>query len=130
MGSGSTQSPMRSRILVIDDDEAILKLVSRALRSEYDTTVEANPANALLTLLTGAVFEMILCDVSMPGTSGIELHAAVLAEKPETAARFVLMTGGGLSASEEQLLRSRHVHNIAKPFTPDELRAFARDFLK
>jgi CheY-like chemotaxis protein len=129
MDLGTSPSCRKGRILIIDDDPAVTALMDRVLQSEHDVVVERDPRLALRALASGEAFDLILCDVSMPQMSGIELYEALRGTSPDATRKLVLMSGGGLDEAEEEFLASAGVCNIDKPFTPRELRAFVRDFV-
>lgn len=113
------------KVLVIDDEPAIARVITRVLR-DYDVTAVVNAASARAELDAGVDYRVVLCDVMMPGESGIDLHAAIKARTPGVADRFVFITGGVLSAAQESYLHNAGVACLAKPFTPDDLRALVR----
>ncbi len=85
-------APARPRLLVIDDDP----LIRRALRRSLDmfvVTTAGGGAEALERLFSEP-FDAVLCDVMMPGMTGLEVYQRVAAEYPELATRFVFLTGG------------------------------------
>ena len=84
------------RLLIVDDEPAVLRCLQRVLRNHYDvTTVER--ADAALFLLSKRHFDVILVDVDMPGMSGDKLKATL---DPERASHVVMMSGG--SAAEDE----------------------------
>ena len=78
------------RVLIVDDEPAVLRCLDRTLRSRgYDvTTVER--ADAALILMKKRHFDVILSDVDMPGMRGDQLANAL---PPSVASRVVLMSG-------------------------------------
>ncbi len=84
----------RPRALVIDDDERVAQAFARALAEDCATTVCRSGEEGLKRLRDGEVYELVLCDVTMPGLSGPEFFAAAVALDPDLALRIVLVTGG------------------------------------
>jgi len=83
MSAASDVSPRAIRILVVDDEETIRLVFGRFLRSRgFDVDV-AESGEAALEKLSGAPFDMMVCDVRMPGLSGIELVAPALRQTPD-----------------------------------------------
>jgi DNA-binding response OmpR family regulator len=78
------------RLLIVDDEPAVLRCLERVLRSQYEvTTVER--ADAALILLAKRHFDAILVDVDMPGMRGDEFKRRL----PSTlGAKVVMMSGG------------------------------------
>ena len=112
-----------SRVLVIDDDMAVAKMIAHILRASHEVVTEMSPESALARLTSGDLFDLILCDITMPELSGIQVYEAIAALDAGLAARVAFMTGGGLSSEEDSFLSDAGVPRLAKPFRPAELRA-------
>jgi CheY-like chemotaxis protein len=104
------------RVLVVDDDDLVCEVVRRALRDRYAVDVEHAASGALRRLCDGARYAVVLCDLMMPGVSGLHLLAHVRRDFPEQAARFLFLT----AAPSDEVLASR-VGVLRKPFHRDEL---------
>ncbi len=90
------------RVLIVDDDPAVGRSLARVLAAYAKVDVAASSAEALDKLERGESFDLIVCDVMMPGMTGPQLFERVRALDPRAAAAFVFMTGG---ASKEEELR-------------------------
>jgi|SRR5688572_13945235 CheY-like chemotaxis protein len=119
----------RFRILAVDDDAGVVRVVRGALADAYAMVVETDPVAALGRLAQGERFDLVLCDVMMPGLTGMDLHEAVARLDPAQAARMVFMTGGAFSARARAFLADPARVWLAKPFDPLELRRFVADAL-
>ena len=111
----------RRRVLVIDDDDGIRRVIRRSLDA-YEVVTASDGRCALAILETGTDFDLILCDVVMPGMGGVEFWSEVGAAHPWLLDRFVFMTGGAQTAQDEQFLASGAVDVVRKPFSFDALR--------
>ncbi|HJL16449.1 MAG TPA: ATP-binding protein [Sandaracinaceae bacterium LLY-WYZ-13_1] len=111
----------RRRILVVDDEPAVCRALQRVLRG-HDVTVAHRGADALETLRERA-FDVVLCDLTMPGMSGPELRDAL---PPETRARFVFITGGVLSEAHRRYLERFEGPVVYKPFRAPDVRDAVR----
>ncbi len=116
----------RARLLVVDDELALLKAVHRILAGEYDVTVASSAREALELLSLGDSYHLILCDLMMPDMAGGELYAKLQAESVEAAGRFAFMTGGAVSAAGRGALQTTSIETLRKPFSPQELLSFVR----
>ncbi len=123
------QAVALTRILVIDDDAAVAKMIAHILRTAHDVVIEGSPRAALARLDTDRLFDLILCDITMPELSGIQVYEAIAALDRGLAARVAFMTGGGLSSEEDGFLSDAGVPRLAKPFRPAELRTRVRELI-
>ena len=109
------------RILVIDDERAILRVIERLLsrsgEHEIMTAESASDAFFLLANFRGT-FGVILCDVHMAGMDGPEFLARL---SPLDAARVVFMTGGLHREGDEERLAGRRI--VMKPIDAAKLEA-------
>jgi DNA-binding NtrC family response regulator len=120
----------RSRVLVIDDDPAITRVVRRALASHFWVTESNDPSEALEGIAAGNRYEVILCDVSMPGLCGADFHREVEGMSPELAKRILFMTGTTSAAPGAAFLRDFPERRIMKPFHLVQLRSTVADSVK
>ncbi len=111
-------SPLR--VLVVDDEPIIVRLVGKCLESVAAVVGETDPARGLERALTEP-FDVILCDVMMPGLTGVEVHERVARDRPEAAGRFVFMTGGTYTARARDYLDGLPNTRLDKPFNLSEL---------
>lgn len=78
-----------ARILIVDDEPHICEILFRWLSAEgYDCTVAFNGGMAM-ELLESQAFQLLICDIMMPGMSGIELLKIVMSRFPGTAVLMV-----------------------------------------
>jgi CheY-like chemotaxis protein len=115
-----------ARILVIDDEAKVAKSLQLVLAQEFDVSRTTEPARALEWLQGGESFDVILCDVMMPGINGVELRNRVAEFSPDQAARIVFITGGLLVPQVRQLLDSVPNTCLEKPLDLDGLRELIR----
>jgi len=80
----------RYRVLIVDDESAVLLLLNRILADAgYDTTVAATAAAALQLQAEGPPFDLLLTDVLMPETTGDELVTKMRTTQPNLKALYV-----------------------------------------
>src|SRR6188472_3030504 len=78
-------------ILIVDDEEPIRRLLGYLLEPHgYQVTLAGESREARLRLEKGA-YALVLCDVNMPGESGMDLVRHILAQYPTTA--VIMVTG-------------------------------------
>ncbi|MCP4445928.1 MAG: response regulator [Myxococcales bacterium] len=110
-----------ARILVVDDEHAVLRTVERIL-NKHDV-VSCDEGEEALRLMQEHDFDIVFCDLMMPKMSGQELYQTVLERQPELAKHFVFITGGAFMADAIRFAKEVSNPVIEKPFTPVELRA-------
>lgn len=108
-----------ARILLVDDDPALLTSLSAALRlREPDLTVDrAESAAAALKLVAAADYDAIVTDIKLPGMDGLSLLAELRERIPEVPA--LLITGHGQHDLAVQALRGGAFDFIQKPIDRD-----------
>jgi two-component system, cell cycle sensor histidine kinase and response regulator CckA len=109
------------RVLVVDDDEMVRRAVARALSPLRVETARDGQA-ALDRLLADEHFDVVLCDVLMPGYSGLQLVETLKARAPRWLARLVMLTGGAYSPEANAYLESISLRVVTKPFDAGALR--------
>jgi CheY-like chemotaxis protein len=117
--TGSRVAP--ARILVVDDEPAVRRFVTEALRSSgYDVVGAATGREALATVYGDSrTPTLLLTDIEMPGMSGVELAARIRADRP--AIRVILMTGREASAARARERAGLVEGVLLKPFGLAEL---------
>ena len=109
------RTPARARILVIDDEPMVGAAIKRSLRGHQVACVTSG-ADALAKLAAGEQFDVILCDMMMPGMTGPMVHAELLRTSPSLAARMVFITGGAFTPAARAFLDSVPNRTLEKPF--------------
>ena len=120
----------RGRILVIDDEPELVEVIRRTLEDDHEVVTLVEASEALTVLREARGFDVVLCDLMMPGLTGMDLHELVRELDPALAERFVFLTGGAFTARAMKFLDSVSNACLVKPFTPAVLRAFIHDFVR
>ena len=112
---------MAKRILVVDDDENICRVVRRMLTAAgYEVEVAGNGQEALTKLSPEVA--VVISDVLMPEMDGIEMLRRLRKEAPD--AKIISMSGGGIQDKEHVLEIAERLgaaRTLSKPFTREEL---------
>ncbi|MBL8717148.1 MAG: PAS domain S-box protein [Myxococcales bacterium] len=103
------------RVLVVDDEHLIGSSITALLEDDHAVTFALGGERGLEHALDGD-FDVILCDLTMPVVSGMDLHSRVREARPELAARFVFMTGGATTERARQFLAEVENPTLEKPF--------------
>jgi signal transduction histidine kinase/CheY-like chemotaxis protein len=112
----------RGRIALVDDDPGIGLVVREALGADHDLFTLTRASDVLARVVDGERFDLILCDLMMPGMSGMDLYEAVLRHAPEQAPRMLFLTGGAFTPRAERFLREMADRTLDKPFDVFQLR--------
>jgi PAS domain S-box-containing protein len=111
----------RLRVLIVEDEPVLALAVERAISRHHDTLVAPGGREALEVLTRDPAFDVVLCDLMMPGLSGMDLYEEVRARSSGVASRFVFMTGGAPTAGIRDFLSSAQRLWLEKPFDTSAL---------
>ncbi|MEZ4314866.1 MAG: ATP-binding protein, partial [Polyangiaceae bacterium] len=122
----STQIPLanearRPRVLVIDDESTLRSTLAALLEDRFEVVLAESGTAAFDLLITARDYDVILCDLMMPDTSGMQVHAWVQREAPELLPRMVFMTGGAFTRNAREFLENVANRYIEKPFDVADL---------
>jgi two-component system NtrC family sensor kinase len=110
------------RILAVDDEDSLLHMIKEDLTNHsYEVTTAINGETALRTLREKK-FDLIVCDIKMPGLNGRQVYERLREESPETCRRMIFVTGDVVGDQLRHFLETEKRPCIAKPFSLGELR--------
>lgn len=116
-------SGRRGRVLLVDDDPMILRVLHRILSSRHDVTLASSAHDALDRIADAATpFDLILCDLMMPGMTGIDLYERLSEGEVGPSVPFLFLTGGVFTDKARAFLDVTPVDCIEKPVEADALR--------
>ncbi len=107
------------RILVVDDDEHVRTALARYLAKTGYQVTQADGGSAALERLAAEPFEAMLCDIRMPGMTGVELLPRVIAHDPDIA--VLMLTAVGEPGSAIECLKVGAADYLIKPVELEEL---------
>lgn len=108
-------------VLVVDDEEPVLRLLSRLLRDLGHRSVTVTSGEQALEAIAHKSFDAILTDVKMPGMSGFDLAGALEEARHPLADRIIFITGDTLSSTTRDRLERSKGRYLPKPFSIDQL---------
>jgi FixJ family two-component response regulator len=115
----------RPRILIVDDEEAILETMTFTFMDLYDVLTTIDPTKALSILKENQPVSVVITDQRMPGMTGVELLKQVYEQFPETVR--IILTGFADSEATINAINDGHIYGyINKPWEPDELKTIVR----
>jgi signal transduction histidine kinase/CheY-like chemotaxis protein len=111
----------RLRLLIVDDEVLVARAVRRVFDKEFKVEIALDGQSAL-DKLRNTDFDVVLCDVMMPGITGLDVYRQVRSENEVLARRFVFATGGLFSQELSDSVKRLSNMIVEKPFDPAELR--------
>jgi len=111
-----------ARIMIVDDNPAILGLLRQILEEEGHTVDDAPDGHVALRHFAGDPADLVICDVYMPNMNGIEFVMRVREAFPD--ARIIGMSGGGFLSAEAVLEAVRNLGAVGvleKPFQVEDV---------
>ncbi|MDQ7786966.1 MAG: response regulator [Thermodesulfovibrionales bacterium] len=122
--SGSNTEPKQERILVVDDDEALLEILQKGLSLHGYYCEATRSAASALELIEKDSFDIMITDIIMPDMNGLELTERVKRIRPEMT--IVVITGHIEDFPYDRAIEVGASDFIKKPFTIKELLARIR----
>ncbi|MFA6217610.1 MAG: response regulator [Candidatus Omnitrophota bacterium] len=115
---------MAKKILVIDDEELIIKSLSKLLeKNGYEVFVTKNSQDALI-MIEEEDFDLVLADIRMPGMNGVETITQIYKNQLEAKKKkipVIFITGYADEEVEEKAKTLEPIAYIYKPFEIDKL---------
>lgn len=115
--------PARRHILVVDDEDAVRKLLDATLSElGFQVDVAADGVGALRLLERHEfAYDVVLADLRMPGLGGAELYQHIAEKSPSLGRRVVFITGDTVSSDTRAFLERTGLQTVAKPFRASDL---------
>jgi two-component system response regulator AtoC len=111
--------PEARHILIIDDEASMRHMLRLVLEKGGYRIAEAPDGAAALRLLEAEPFDLILCDIRMPGMDGLGFLRE--AAKREVSATLIMMSAYGTIDTAIECMKLGAYDYISKPFKPDEV---------
>jgi len=111
---------MKSRILVVDDEESIREFLEIMLKKEgYEPTCVEDGQQAI-DMFKKKSFDLVISDLQMPNVTGIELLRKIREQDPDVL--FMMITAFGTTETAVEAMKLGAYDYITKPFKIDEVR--------
>lgn len=120
----------RHRVLIIDDEELLIRSFARILSREHDITALSSAAEALHRAASGESWDVILCDLQMPVIDGVEFLERLSRTRPDLVARVAFVTGGAFTPRAQTFLERTTCPTAQKPVEPNGLRTLVRQIAR
>jgi hypothetical protein len=120
---GAAQSGLKgSRALVVDDETFLLECLVDALGTWGLEVASSTRGDEAIQKLKSGNFDLIICDIRMPGLSGMDLYDWLRTQQPAMARRILYTTGDTFDAKTREFLETTQVPYLGKPFDLKQLR--------
>ena len=115
-----TAGSSKPRILVVDDEQHMCDICSRALRHDYTVVTTSDPDVAIALVSGIERFDLLLTDIKMPALSGLDL--AQIAREHDPSIAIIIMTGFASMEHLHQSVQRGVAEFLSKPFELEQLR--------
>ncbi|WP_299981758.1 sigma-54 dependent transcriptional regulator [Desulfobacula sp.] len=111
---------MKANILAVDDEKDMTRLLQRTLEPEINCRISmAFSAKMAMSILEQEEFDLVICDIRMPGMDGFELLEHIRSNYPDLT--VVMLTAFGNIESAVKAIKKGAYDFIPKPFEQDEI---------
>lgn len=125
--AADTESGPQQRVLVVDDEESVLRMLQRLLGElGHQTTVVSDVDSALRALATRP-YDLVITDLRMPQKSGFDLSEEIRRLYPHLAERIIFISGDTLSTLKPHQKEQLHGRLLSKPFSIPQLAELLRN---
>ena len=113
-----TEEVKKPHIVIVDDEPSNIRMLSSALRDDYDISVATDGNKAIETITQSAeTIDLILLDIMMPGLSGYNVCTTLKRASETKHIPIIFITGKTTAESEEKGFNLGAVDYITKPFS-------------
>lgn len=121
--------PRGARILVVDDEPHIRRVLSSILGTRGFEVVEATDGLEGLTAFESGGVDLVILDLLMPGASGLEVLAKIRTDSRTPRTPVIILTAKGQDTDREAALAGGADDFLTKPFSPMKLIARIEEIL-
>ncbi len=115
-------APALAPILIIEDEPSVIAFLRAALERKGYKVEQAASGKDGLELLRSGQYGGVISDIRMPGTvNGAEVHSWIQTNRPDLAARIILISGDTANSETQSLLERSGTPCIEKPFRVQHL---------
>lgn len=116
-----SSAPTKQTVLVVDDDERILKAYARVLASSCDVLMASDGQEAIDLLSSGSTADALITELSLPDVDGQALYEWIARERPNLAARTVFVAADATRERYKTFLSELQNPVLTKPVTANSL---------
>ena len=119
----------RPRVLVVDDEPHIRRMLSMVLGAEGFTVKTASDGASGLRALEGGRVDLVVLDLVMPDANGLEILARIRTDQRLKSIPVIILTAKGQDTDREAALAGGADDFMTKPFSPKKLIARIRELV-
>ena len=127
-GSGGDGMTTKPRLLLVEDTRSILRLYHEVLKALDVELIDAETGARAFEVLDEAIPDVVLLDVELPDTNGIDILRRIRARNLPCA--VIVVTAHGSVKTAVEAMREGAYDFIIKPFPPDRLLVTVRNALE
>lgn len=120
---------MKKKLLVVDDDKNMTKLLAFVLRNEYEVIPTQDPETGL-KLVESLAIDGLVVDLAMPGMSGFDIIRRIRFELNLWNIPLIVLSGKESSEDRIHCLKLGADDYILKPFNPEELKVRLKNIFR
>ncbi len=121
---------MKKKIFAIDDEQSIRFIVENTFKKDFEVETYINGEQALASMQTGTIPDLIVCDIEMPIMNGFEFIKQVRASGFFDDIPLLMLSGKESSEDRIRCFETGADDYILKPFNPKEILARVKRRLK
>ena len=129
VGDTETSDQVRGRILIVDDEDGV-RAAMWSMLCDHQTVEASSGEEARRILENDQAFDLVLCDMMMPGISGMELHAWLSELNPHLAEQVIFVTGGAFTPRAREYLSRVDNIRLEKPFDVANFKKIVQDRIR
>jgi CheY-like chemotaxis protein/anti-sigma regulatory factor (Ser/Thr protein kinase) len=111
----------RPQVLVVEDEPTVARLIADVLEDQGIRVEVLMEGRAALDRAARKHYDLVICDVKMPGLDGQEFYKTLVRTGNSLRERFLFVTGDVVAAHMKAFLERYHLPHVAKPFRVEEL---------
>ncbi|WP_020586595.1 sigma-54-dependent transcriptional regulator [Desulfobacter curvatus] len=129
MGMEETTKPLPMRVAIVDDEPIACREIERGLSRRADYEIESfADGHAFVQRMKAVHFDLLLCDLKLPGMDGMEVLSTVKKLSPDT--EVIIFTGFGSIETAIEAVQAGAFHFLVKPVKMDLLFSLSQRALK
>lgn len=129
MAPPDSEVPVGTRALVVEDEAALGEAVADALRDVGFEVDRAADGEQAIASTQARAYDLIVCDLKMPGVNGMAFYEHLAATAPALKRRLIFVTGDVAGTEAEAFLERSGCRWLAKPFRLRDLVRVAREVI-